>query len=176
MIRFLSAMAIPLLFIGCASDPATKAARSYNYTGEGASELTFTTDAPNWGVETSISNAKEDCKELKESGELFYDAQLRGGGFFGALQGMNPLRPEETLAIVKKIPSESTTQLSVYASTNGGGYDATCGPISLKFVSGSQRKYKAHVGLANRLCSLNVMDVTEVEPKPVATTPMRCNR
>ena len=176
MIRFVSTIAATLLIAGCASDPATKAARNYNYTGGGASELTYTTDAPNWSVYTSISNANEDCKELKQSGELFYDAQLRGGGFFGTIQGLNFLRPEENLSVTKKIPSESTTQLSVYASTNGGGYDASCGPISLRFVSGIQRKYKAYVGLANKMCALQLTDVTDGDAKPVATSPMRCSR
>ncbi len=176
MIKFLSTMAIPIFILGCASDPATRAARNYNYTGEGASEITYTTDAPNWSVYTSISNAKEDCKELKQSGELFYDAQLRGGGFFGTMQSMNFMRSEENLTIVKKIPSESTTQLSVWASTNGGGYNASCGPISLKFVSGNQRKYKAHVSLENKVCMLKLTDVTESEAKPVATMPLSCSR
>jgi hypothetical protein len=178
MIKLLSAMALatPMLLVGCASDPATQAARNYNYTGEGASELTLTTDAPNWSVATRISNSDKDCAELKHSGELFYDAQLRGGGFFGTMQSLNFLKPDENLSIVKKIPSGHTTQLSVYASTSGGGYDATCGPISLKFVSGIERKYKAYIGLQNKVCTLKVTDVTESEAKPVITTPLSCDR
>lgn len=176
MIKFLSTLAIPMLLVGCASDPATRAARDYNYTGEGASELTYTTDAPNWSVYTRISSAKEDCAELKDSGKLFYDAQLRGGGFFGTMQSMNFLRPDENLSIEKRIPSGSTTQLSVWASTSGGGYDASCGPISVKFVSGQQRKYKAHIGMESRVCTLKVTDVTDAEVKVVATSPLSCSR
>lgn len=183
MLKYVTSFYISALLIGCASTSNTelpntpkisqKSTNQFNYTGENSSELIYTTDAPNWVVHTKISDAKEDCAELKQSGDLFYDAQLRGGGFFGALQSINPLKPNENLKIVKKIPSGTTIQLQVNASTNGS-YDASCGPISLKFQSGVQRKYKAHIGLTTKSCTLNVFDITTGQEVPVATSPLNC--
>lgn len=155
-------MARALLFIfaalasGCTLTPKEQ----YVFVDQDSAEITFETNAPNWSVDVYISTSNTDCQGFKHAGELFYDAQLRGGGVFGALQKINPLRKDENLKIEHRIPSQSAVQIQVFASQNVGNSYGSCGPLTAKINAvDSGQRFKAHIDLANRQCTLKITDV-----------------
>lgn len=111
---FLSAL---IALAGCT--PLQK--EKYTFAGGDFSEVTFETDAPNWIVNVGISTSEVDCKGFRSAGKLFYDAQLRGGGFLGGLQKLNPIRPDENLKVTRLVPANSTLQIQASAVTTGAG-------------------------------------------------------
>ena len=149
---FLSAL---ISLAGCT--PLQK--EKYTFAGGDFSEVTFETDAPNWIVNVGIATSEVDCKGFRSAGKLFYDAQLRGGGFLGGLQKLNPIRPDENPKVTRLVPANSTLQIQASAVTTGAGVYGTCGPVTTKFKTGDFSRFKVYVGLKDGYCSLTVTDI-----------------
>lgn len=146
-----------IFFAGCAPLQRDK----YTFSEGDFSEITFETDAPNWMVDVDISTSEKDCDGFRSAGTLFYDAQLRGGGFFGALQKINPIRPNENVTLTQRVPTNSVIQIQASATTTGAGIYGRCGPITTKFKTNDIGNFKVHVGLKNGYCFLTVTDLAK---------------
>nr|WP_314706403.1 hypothetical protein [uncultured Comamonas sp.] len=144
-----------IVLSGCASLQKEK----YTFAGDDFSEVTFETDAPNWSVDVGISTSEIDCEGFRSAGKLFYDAQLRAGGLFGAMQKLNPMRPDENLTVTQRVPANSNVQIQASAVRTGAGVYSRCGPVTTKFKTGSTSKFRAYVGLKDGYCFINVTDL-----------------
>lgn len=144
---------------------------------EEKASVEFYTSAPNWSVHVYTSNSDVDCQDFRNLAHLFYDAQLHSGGFFGAIQKLNPMKPDEKVSAIVEVPVDRMFQIRAKFFTNNAMGTYSCKPIELKFLIERNASYFVHATAGGGRCLVQISekksDGTKVPVKSVL--PMSCS-